>query len=139
LIWCGGALRTRKDVIKHRAALAGAALVVGAFALIAGRGSGATVDILTLVDAGCCSVSDVLRLQNDSARDLLTVNEVGNDGTEKAGDSLGPDAAALTAARELDVVAPDAVSAVAASETSVLTRLLIAFADLRTRLSISGH
>ena len=42
--------------MRHRAALAGAALALGVFALTAGPGSAATVEILSLVDAGCCSI-----------------------------------------------------------------------------------
>jgi hypothetical protein len=121
--------------MRHGAALAGAALAAGALTLIAEPGSGATVEILSLVDAGCCSISDV----SNPAGDLLEVNAIANDGFENAGDPLAPDAVALRASGQLDDISPEAVSSVAATETSVLTSLLITFADLRAKLSLSGQ
>ena len=110
--------------MRHRAALAGAALALGAFALTAGPGSAATVGILSLVDAGCCSISDGSMFQNDPTGGPVTVNEVWNDGSERAGDSLGPDAVAIKESGGVGDDTPDAVSSVAAPEPSVLTRLL---------------
>lgn len=143
--------------MRHKAALAGAALAAAASALVAEPSSAATIEILSLVDAGCCSVSDGSKLQTDpagteagaaqqrlnedqapslagglgEAGDPITVNEVGRDGSEKAGDSLGPDAVALKVSAGLDDISPDAVSSVTAPEPSVLTRVLMTFADLR--------
>jgi hypothetical protein len=117
--------------MRHRAALAGAALALGAFALTAGLGSAATVGILPPVDAGCCSISDGSKFQNDPTGGPVTVNEVGNDGSERAGDSLGPDAVAIKESGGVGDDTPDGVSSVAAPEPSVLTRVLMIFADLR--------
>jgi len=124
--------------MRHRAALVGAALALGAFALIAGPSSAATVGILSLVDAGCCSIPDGSKLQDNptatagEAGDPVTVNDPWNDGSERPGDSLGPDAAADTARAGLDANSPDVVSSVAAPESSLLTRVLMMFADLRS-------
>ena len=117
--------------MRHRAALAGAALALGAFALTAGPGSAATVGLLPLVDVGCCSISDGSKFQNDPTGGPVTVNEVGNDGSERAGDSLGPDAVAIKESGGAGDDTPDGVSSVAAPEPSVLTRVLMIFADLR--------
>jgi len=117
--------------MRHRAALAGAALALGAFALTAGLGSAATVGILPLVDVGCCSISDGSKFQNDPTGGPATVNEVGSDGSERAGDSLGPDAVAIKESGGVGDDTPDGVSSVAAPEPSVLTRVLMIFADLR--------
>ncbi len=142
--------------MRHKAALAGAALAAAASALVAEPSSAATIEILSLVDAGCCSVSDGSKLQTDpagteagaaqqrlnedqvsldggrgEADDPITANEVGRDRSEKAGDSLGPDAVALKVSAGLDDISPDAVSSVTAPEPSVLTRVLMTFADLR--------
>jgi hypothetical protein len=130
--------------MRLRAVLAGALAVT--CAQIAGPGSAATVGILDFVDADCCSISNGSKLQSDpvetartplladlqrSEGEPITVNEVANDGSERAGDSLGPVVMALKDGGELDDNSPDAVSSVAAPEPSVLTRLLLVFADLR--------
>jgi len=150
--------------MRHRAALAGAALAVGGFALIAGPSSAGTIGILSLVDPGCCSISDGSKLQNDPAGaakgeafavpqnsngeplpslddgqsepgNPAAVNEVLNDGSERAGDSLGPDAVALEGSGGLDDNTPDGVSSMANPEPSVLTRVLLMFADLRATVT----
>jgi hypothetical protein len=117
--------------MRHRAALAGAALALGAFGLTAGPGSAATVGILPLVDVGCCSISDGSKSQNDPTGGPVTVNEVGNDGPERADDSLGPDAVAIKESGGVGDDTADGLSSVAAPEPSVLTRVLMIFADLR--------
>jgi hypothetical protein len=116
--------------MRHRAALGGAALALGALALITGPGSATTVEILSPAGMGCCAILDGSKIQNDPAGDPIT-NEAGNDGSEGAGDSLGPDAVALKESSGFDDTSPDAVNSVAAPEPSVLTRLLMIFADLR--------
>jgi hypothetical protein len=125
--------------MKHRAALAAAALAAGLLVLIAGPSSGATVAVLSMVDAGCCSISDFSKLQNDPAGDLPTVSDIGGEGAEKAVDSPGPDVVGLKAGRESYDISPDAVNSVAAPETSVLTRVLIVFSDLRSTLFFTNH
>jgi hypothetical protein len=146
--------------MRHRAALAGAALAAGGFALIAGPSSAGTVAILSLVDPGCCSVSDGSNLQNDpdaaangeafavphrsngepivslddgrsEPGDPVTVNDISNDGSERAGDPLRPDAVSFKESGRSDDNTPDGASSVAAAEPSVLTRVLMIFADLR--------
>jgi hypothetical protein len=144
--------------MRLRAVLVGA--LATACAQIAGPGSAATVGILDFVDADCCSISNSSKIQSDpietaktplladlqrsegepiaapgdgpgESSDPITVNEVANDGSERAGDSLEPVAMALKDGGELDDSSPDAVSSVVAAEPSVLTRLLLVFADLR--------
>jgi hypothetical protein len=146
--------------MRHRAALFGAALAAGGFALIAGRSPAGTIGILSLADPGCCSVSDGSKLQIDpdgaakgeafavpqrsngepipslddgrsEPRDPVTVTAISNDGSESAGDSLGPDAVSLEESGGSDDNAPDGASSVAAAEPSVLSRVLMIFADLR--------
>jgi hypothetical protein len=119
--------------MRHRAALIGAALALGACAPVAGPSSADTVEILSSVDAGCCSTSDGSKVQNDpGGGDPVTANEAAEDVSEKAGDSLGPHAVALKVSGGLDGISPDAVSSAPAPEPSVLTRLLMIFVDLRT-------
>jgi hypothetical protein len=146
--------------MRHRAALFGAALAAGGFALIAGPSPGGTIGILSLVDPGCCSVSDGSNLQIDpdgaakgeafavprrsngepipslddgqsEPGDPVTVNDISNDGSESAGDSLGPDAVSLEESGGSDDNASDGASSVAAAEPSVLSMVLMIFADLR--------
>jgi hypothetical protein len=129
--------------MRHRAALAGA-LAVGAWALTAGPGPAATVRILISPDAGCCSVSNGSSLQNDTAGNAkgesLTVLQRSNgqripsagEQPSGAGDSLGTGAIARNDSGELDDNSLDAMSSVTAPEISVLTRLLMVFADLST-------
>ena len=117
--------------MRHRAALAGAALAAGALALIAGPGSAATVEILSFADAGCCSISDGSNLEIDPASDPAPVKEVANGEFERAADSLGPEAIAIKESGRAGDDIPDGVSSVAAEEPSVLTRVLMIFADLR--------
>jgi hypothetical protein len=45
----------------------------------------------------------------------------------------------LKAGRESYDISPDAVNSVAAPETSVLTRVLIVFSDLRATLLFTNH
>jgi hypothetical protein len=144
--------------MRHRAALAGALAAV-ACALIAGPASAATVGVLAFVDPSCCAIASGSKLQNDPAGtaggepvaalqrsngnpipsfddrpsqfdDPETVGEAAT-GSERAGDSFGPEAIALKDGGELDANSPDGVSSVAAPEPSVLTRLLMMFGDLR--------
>jgi hypothetical protein len=134
--------------MRHRAALLGAALAGGAFALIAGPSSAGTIEILSLVDPGCCSVPDGPNLQIDSngaAKDeAFAVRQrsngepvpsldISNDGSERAGDPLGPDAVSLKESGRSDDNTPDGASSMAAAEPSVLTRMLMIFADQRAR------
>ena len=72
-----------------------------------------------------------IEYENDPTGDPVTVNEVGNDGSERAGDSLGPDAVAIKESGGVGDDTPDGVSSVAAPEPSVLTTVLMIFADLR--------
>jgi hypothetical protein len=116
--------------MRHRAALAGAALAAGALALIAGPGSAATVEILSLADA-CCSISDGSNLEIDPAGDPAAVKEVANGEFERAADSLGPEAIAIKERGRVGDDIPDGVSSVAAEQPSVLSRVLMIFADLR--------
>jgi hypothetical protein len=144
--------------MRHRAALSGT--LAAACVLMAGPGSAATVEILAFADAGCCSISSGSKLENDAAGtaggepvavlqrsngepistledrpsefdDPERVNEPAS-GSERAGDLLGPEAMALKDSGELGDNSPDAESSVAGPEPSVLTRLLMIFADLRT-------
>jgi hypothetical protein len=146
--------------MRHRAALFGAALTVGGFSVIAGPSPAGTIGILSLVDAGCCSVSDGSNLQIDpdgvakgkafavpqrsngepipslddgqsEPGDPGTVNDLSNDGSASARDSLRPDAVSLEESGGSDDNAPDGASSVAAAEPSVLSRMLMLFADLR--------
>jgi hypothetical protein len=143
--------------MRHRAALAGA--LAAACALMAGPASAATVGVLAFVDPGCCAIANGSKLQNDPAGtaggepvavlqrsngdpipslddrpsqfdDPETVGEAANR-SERAGDSFDPEAMAIKDSGELDDNSSDAVSSVAAPEPSVLTRLLMMFADLR--------
>jgi hypothetical protein len=146
--------------MRHRAALFGAALTVGGFSLIAGPSPAGTIGILSLVDPGCCSVSDGSNLQIDpdgvakgkafavpqrsngepipslddgqsEPGDPVTVNDLSNDGSASARDSLRPGAVSLEESGGSDDNAPDGASSVAAAEPSVLSRVLMIFADLR--------
>ena len=128
--------------MSRRAALAGAALVLGAFVEPSSAG---TVEIPSPLDPGCCTISDDSMLQSDPAGARVTVDKVWNDGAENTGDPLEPDwqeKGAPYRPREPDAFALNetggsggnslgAMSSVAAPEPSVLTRLLIIFADLR--------
>jgi hypothetical protein len=157
LNWSHDPFQLGKGNMSRRAALAGAALAAGASALITVPASADTIEILSFLDAGCCSVSDGSKLQNGTvegdpagapqrptgeqvpalddrrgeAGEPATVSEVVDDRFERAGDSLGPDAVALKVSNEAANDSPDGVSSVAAPEPSVLTRLLLIFADLR--------
>jgi hypothetical protein len=142
--------------MKHRAALPGA-LAALACALMNEPGSAATVGILAFASpADCCSIAvdsklgtvpaagepaAILRRSDAEAIPSLegrssefddpeTLNEAAN-GSERAGDSLGPEAMALKDGGELGDNSPDAVSSVAGPQPSILTRVLLAFADLR--------
>ena len=53
--------------MSRRAAIAGAALGLGAFPLLAEPGSAATVEIPSPLDPECCSISDGSMLQSDPA------------------------------------------------------------------------
>jgi hypothetical protein len=116
--------------MSRRAALAGAALALGALPILAERGSAAIVEIHSPLDPECCSNSDGSMLQSDPAGSRVTVDKVSSDGPVGTGDRLGPDAFAL---KEIGGSAGnfDVVSSVATPEPSVLTRLLMIFADLR--------
>ena len=114
--------------MSRRAALAGAALVLGAFVEPSSAG---TVEIPSPVDPGCCSISDDSMLQSDPTGARVTVDEVWNDGSENTGDPLEPDAFAINETGGSGGNSLGAMSSVAAPEPSVLTRLLIIFADLR--------
>jgi len=147
--------------MRRRAALASAALAAGGLGLIAGPSSAATVRILSFIDPNCCSISDGSKLQADSdgtekgeaimqttnansilslndqesdPGDPISVNDVANDGSERAGDFLGPDAVAIKEIGGLGDNIPEGVSSVAAPEPSVLTKVLMIFADLRFTL-----
>jgi hypothetical protein len=131
--------------MRHGAALAGA-LAAGVCALIAGPGLAGTVEILAS-DPACCSISGGLNPQDQSAGtakgespagdwpsesgDAGLANEVASGGSERAGDSLGPDAVAIKESGGAGDDPPDGVSSVAGPEPSVLTRVLMIFADLR--------
>ena len=117
--------------MSRRAAFAGAALALGALPLLAEPGSAAIVEIHSPLDPECCSNSDGSMLQSDPAGGRVTVDRVWSDGAEETGDRLGPDAFAL---KEIGGSAGnfDAVSSVATPEPSILTRLLLIFADLRS-------
>jgi hypothetical protein len=114
--------------MSRRAALAGAALVLGAFVEPSSAG---TVEIPSPLDPGCCSISDDSMLQSDPTGARVTVDKVWNDGAENTGDPLEPDAFALNETGGSGGNSLGAMSSVAAPEPSVLTRLLIIFADLR--------
>jgi hypothetical protein len=114
--------------MSRRAALAGAALVLGAFVEPSSAG---TVEIPSPLDPGCCSISDDSMLQSDPAGARVTVDKVWNDRAENTGDPLEPDAFALNQTGGSGGNSLGAMSSVAAPEPSVLTRLLIIFADLR--------
>ena len=116
--------------MSRRAALAGAALALGALPILAEPGSAAIVEIHSPLDPECCSNSDGSMLQSDPAGGRATVDKVSSDGPEETGGRLGPDPFAL---KEIGGSAGnfDAVSSVATPEPSVLTRLLMIFADLR--------
>ena len=116
--------------MSRRAALAGAALALGALPILAEPGSAAIVEIHSPIDPECCSNSDGSMLQSDPAGGRVTVDKVSSDGPEETGGRLGPDPFALN---EIGGSAGnfDAVSSVATPEPSVLTRLLMIFADLR--------
>ena len=100
--------------MRHGAALTGAALAAGAFALIAGPGSAATVEIPSLAGTGCCSISDGSNLEFDPAGDPAAVKEVVNGEFERAADSLGPQAIAIKESGRVGDDIPDGVSLVAA-------------------------
>jgi hypothetical protein len=140
--------------MRHRAALFGAALAAGGFALIAGPSPADTIGILSLIDPGCCSVHDGSNLQIDpdgAAKGKAfavtqipsvddgrsetgvpkTVNDISKDGSERAGDSLGPEAVSLKVSAGSDDNASDGASSVATAEPSVLSWVLLIFADLR--------
>ena len=147
--------------MRRRAALAGA-LAGGLCASMTGPGSADTVTVVALLDPA--SLSNGSNLQNDAIwtakgeslavlRNLsegpapsddarpgaagvppLILNEVAEDGSEKAGDSPGPGAASPREATELEDNSPDAVSALADPEPSFLTRLLMLFAELRVTI-----
>ncbi len=145
--------------MRHRAALAGA-LAALACALTGGPCSAATVGIVAFADPpNCCSIADGSKLQTEPAGrepvaalrksaeepipypverlsqfdDPETLNELAS-GSERAGDSLGPEAMALKDGGELGDNSPDTVSSVADLQPSILTRLLVAFADLRATI-----
>jgi hypothetical protein len=115
--------------MSRRAAIASAALGLGALPLLAEPGSAAIVEIHSPLDPEWISNSDGSILQSDPAGDRVTVDRVGSYGPETGG-RLRPDAFAL---KEIGGAAVnfDAVSSVATPEPSVLTRLLMIFADLR--------
>jgi hypothetical protein len=117
--------------MSRRAALAGAALALGAFDLIVEPISAGTVEIHSPLGPGCCSISDGSMLQSDPAGGLATVDKVWNDGAEKTDDPLALGAFAFKESGGSGGNSLDAVSSVAAPEPSVLTRLLIIFSDLR--------
>ena len=114
--------------MSRRAALAGAALVLGAFVEPSSAG---TVEIPSPLDPGCCSISDDSMLQSDPAGARVTVDKVWNDRADNTGDPLELDAFALNETGGSGGNSLGAMSSVAAPEPSVLTRLLIIFADLR--------
>jgi hypothetical protein len=138
--------------MRHRAALAGAALAVG-LVMAAGPSSADSVRILTPADPACCSISDASKLETDpdaagngepvvisgtsglqsiasvgaeqsESSDPATVQGVPKDGSEKLGDVLDPDA---TAGKE-SVGSDDAFGAgeslVPGSDESFLTRVV---------------
>jgi hypothetical protein len=118
--------------MRHRAALAGAALAAGGLALMTGPSSADTVRILSLVDPDCCSISDLPSLdglQTEPA-DPATISGIADDESERAGDSLGPAAMAIKERGGVGDDTPEGVDSVAAPEPSVLTRVLMIFADL---------
>jgi hypothetical protein len=112
------------------AAFAGAALALAALPLLAEPGSAAIVEIHSPLDPEWISNSDGSMLQSDPADGRVTVDKVSSDGPVGTGDRLRPDPFAL---KEIGGSAGnfDAVSSVATPEPSVLTRLLLIFADLR--------
>ena len=114
--------------MSRRAALAGAAWVLGAFVEPSSAG---TVEIPSPLDPGCCSISDDSMLQSDPAGARVTVDKVWNDRADNTGDPLELDAFALNETGGSGGNSLGAMSSVAAPEPSVLTRLLIIFADLR--------
>jgi hypothetical protein len=116
--------------MSRRAAFACAALALGALPLLAEPGSAAIVEIHSPLGPECCLNSDGSMLQSDPAGDRATVDKVSSDGPEETGGRLRPDPFAL---KEIGGSAGnlDAVSSVATPVPSVLTRLLMIFADLR--------
>jgi hypothetical protein len=146
--------------MRGRAALAGAAVAAGWLALMAGPSSASTVLILSSVDPSCCSIPDPSTPQYGSdgtpqaeaiaasprssaenipppdgwqteRSDSVTANDAANDESEKAGDSLGPDAVGLKESAGLNDNSPDGVNLAEASEASVLERVMMILTDLR--------
>ena len=68
--------------MSRRAAIAGAALGLGALPLLAEPGSAAIVEIHSPLDPECCSNSDGSVLQSDPAGGRVTVDRVWSDGPE---------------------------------------------------------
>jgi hypothetical protein len=146
--------------MRHRAALAGAALAAAGLALTPGPGSAAAVLIPSPGDPGCCSISDASKLETDSDEaakdeavvmsrissvqtiasldagqrepsDPATVNDVAKDASERAGDSLGPDAAVSKENAGSDDNSADGENFVAAPDGSVLSRVMAILTRLR--------
>ena len=124
--------------MRHRAALAWACV------LIAGPGPAATVGIAQndpagTADGGGTAVPQTsngepklsLDDRQSGSGDPVTVSDVANGGSERDGNSLGPEAVAVKESGGFDDNAPNAVSSAAGPEPSALTRLLMVFADLR--------
>jgi hypothetical protein len=149
--WSDGGIQSWAGLMNCKATLAGAALAAGASALAPRAGWPATITIPSHIDGGCCSISAGSDLQDDPAGKgesgvPITVNEAGSDwlatrGRREGGADLlaigassGPDAAALGSVAETGDNGPDAVASVADPEPSTLTKLLIAFSDLRSRV-----
>jgi hypothetical protein len=150
--------------MRHRAALARAALTAAALTLTAGPSSADAVLIPSLSDPGCCAISNASKLQTDphatangeamvlsrisSAQsiasldagdrelsDTATVNDVARDGSEKAGDSLGPEAAASKESAGPDDNSAGGETVVAAPDESALSRLTTILTRLRAAIA----
>jgi hypothetical protein len=117
-----------------KATLAGAALAAGASVVIAGASWSATITIPSHID-GCCE-SGIPIFVAEAGFDPLATSDHPEDGADllAIGGSSGPDAVALGSGGETGNNGLDAPASMADPEPSALTRLLIAFSDLRERV-----
>ena len=116
--------------MSRRAAIAGAALALAALPLLAEPGSAAIVEIHSPLDPEWMFEFRWFDAAKRSGRRSRNGRQSRERRSRSTGDRLRPDAFAL---KEIGGSAGnfDAVSSVATPEPSVLTRLLMIFADLR--------